>query len=100
MSYKLSPFGDNLHEMSKPVFSENVKTCFLRKVRKNIINLLSAKFAHSMLTDKVPVKVAAENILKFIFFLFFMTKTALQITDIKWQAFFLLDWKNINQKAS
>ena len=33
--------GDNLHEISKPIFWE--------KLRKNIINLYSAEFAQNML---------------------------------------------------
>ena len=36
--------GDSLLEMSKPIFSG--------KNKKNIVNLLSAEFAHGMLRDK------------------------------------------------
>ena len=35
-------FGDNLHEMSDPIF--------LGKIRKNIITLSSAEFAHSVVS--------------------------------------------------
>ena len=34
-------WGDNLHEMSNPVF-------WLKKIRKNIINLSSAEFAQGV----------------------------------------------------
>ena len=51
--------GNNLHEMSNPVF--------LGKNKKNIINLPSAEFAHRVINVKVTV-----DILDLIFCHFYM----------------------------
>ena len=37
--------GDNLHEMSNPIF--------LWKIRKKIMNLSSAEFAHTVVKDSI-----------------------------------------------
>ena len=54
--------GDNLHETSKT---------FSVKNKKNIINLLSADFAHRMVMIKVLITTAADKILRLFFFCLF-----------------------------
>ena len=51
--------GDNLDEMSDPIF--------LGKSRK-ISSVWSAKFAHSMVCDKASTTTEADDILKYEFF--------------------------------
>ena len=42
---------------------------FSRKIKKSIISLLSAKYAHSMENVKVLIRSAANNILSWVFFI-------------------------------
>ena len=70
ISCKLSPLGDNLHEMSKPVFWKK-------------INLSSAEFAQKVVKVKVPVIIAADGILIYIYLLFLWEN---KVSHFMWKA--------------
>ena len=69
----VSSLGDNLHEISKPVFSEK------KKNKKNIFNSSSAEFAQGMVRFMVMTETLVQMMWpsKDIFFFTFVTKRTL-----------------------
>ena len=67
--------GDNLHEMSKHVFSWNVKTCFLKKIQKVFAEI----FTQSIYLFLVACQAIGPS----------------RLAILKWE---LRNWNNISEK--